>query len=600
MPRIRPLSPELVNQIAAGEVVERPASVVKELVENSLDAGATRLEIDIEDGGARLIRVRDDGGGISADELPLALAQHATSKIATLEDLEHVRTLGFRGEALASIASVSRFVLISRPREIGNGDDSSRSAGADTAWRVAREGGKLDAARPAQHPPGTTIEVRDLFHNVPARRKFLRAERTEFGHIDELVKAIALARPDVDIRLSHNTKPVRLLRPARDATTLAARVGDILGEEFPANSLRVDHAAAGLRLSGWLGLPTASRSQPDQQFFYVNGRLVRDRVVTHAVRQAYADVLFHGRHPAYVLFLELPPEGVDVNVHPAKSEVRFRESRLVHDFLYRTLNEALAQTRAGAESVPATMPHPAMAYAPTVQSGLGLGVREPLADYAALFGAASARLASNETSIRENASNDVPPLGFALAQLAGVYVLAENAQGLVMVDMHAAHERITYEKLKTARACEGIHSQPLLVPMSLAVSEREAAVAEEHGENLATLGFEVARSGPQSVVVKRFPGILDGADVGGLVRDVLGDLATHGNSRRLQETQNEILSTMACHGSIRANRRLTLPEMNALLREMEATERSGQCNHGRPTWVQLPMAELDRMFLRGR
>jgi DNA mismatch repair protein MutL len=588
VPRIRPLAPELVNQIAAGEVVERPASVVKELVENSLDAGATRLEIDVEDGGARLIRVRDDGGGISADELPLALAQHATSKIATLEDLEHVRTLGFRGEALASIASVSRFAL------------TSRVAGADAAWRVAREGGKLDAARPAQHPPGTTIEVRDLFHNVPARRKFLRAERTEFGHIDELVKAIALARPDVDIRLSHNTKPVRLLRPANDEAALAARVGDILGEEFPANSLRVDHAAAGLRLSGWLGLPTASRSQPDQQFFYVNGRLVRDRVVTHAVRQAYADVLFHGRHPAYVLFLELPPEGVDVNVHPAKSEVRFRESRLVHDFLYRTLNEALAQTRAGAESVPATMPRPAMAYAPTVQSGLGLGVREPLADYAALFGAASARLASNETSIPESTSNEVPPLGFALAQLAGVYVLAENAQGLVMVDMHAAHERITYEKLKTARACDGIHSQPLLVPLSLAVSEREAAVAEEHAENLAALGFEVARSGPQSVVVKRYPGILDGADVGGLVRDVLGDLATHGNSRRLQETQNEILSTMACHGSIRANRRLTLPEMNALLREMEATERSGQCNHGRPTWVQLPMAELDRMFLRGR
>jgi DNA mismatch repair protein MutL len=586
--RIRPLAPELVNQIAAGEVVERPASVVKELVENSLDAGATRLEIDIEDGGSRLIRVRDDGSGIPADELPLALAQHATSKIATLEDLEHVRTLGFRGEALASIASVSRFAL------------TSRVAGADAAWRVAREGGKLDAARPAQHPPGTTIEVRDLFHNVPARRKFLRAERTEFGHIDELVKAIALARPDVDIRLSHNTKPVRLLRPANDEAALAARVGDILGVEFPANSLRVDHAAAGLRLSGWLGLPTASRSQPDQQFFYVNGRLVRDRVVTHAVRQAYADVLFHGRHPAYVLFLELPPEGVDVNVHPAKSEVRFRESRLVHDFLYRTLNEALAQTRAGAESVPATVPHPAMAYAPTVQSGLGLGVREPLADYAALFGTASARLATNETSIPESTSNEVPPLGFALAQLAGVYVLAENAQGLVMVDMHAAHERITYEKLKTARACDGIHSQPLLVPLSLAVSEREAAVAEEHAENLAALGFEIARSGPQSVMVKRFPGILDGADVGGLVRDVLGDLATHGSSRRLQETQNEILSTMACHGSIRANRRLTLPEMNALLREMEATERSGQCNHGRPTWVQLPMAELDRMFLRGR
>ncbi|MBS0485781.1 MAG: DNA mismatch repair endonuclease MutL, partial [Proteobacteria bacterium] len=560
MPRIRPLSPELVNQIAAGEVVERPASVVKELIENSLDAGATRLEIDIEDGGTRLIRVRDDGGGIPADELPLALAQHATSKIATLEDLEHVRTLGFRGEALASIASVSRFAL------------TSRAAGADAAWRVAREGGRLDAARPAQHPPGTTIEVRDLFHGVPARRKFLRAERTEFGHIDELVKAIALARPDVEIRLSHNAKPVRLLRPANDEGALATRVGDILGDEFPANSLRVDHAGAGMRLSGWLGLPTASRSQPDQQFFYVNGRLVRDRVVTHAVRQAYADVLFHGRHPAYVLFLELPPEGVDVNVHPAKSEVRFRESRLVHDFLYRTLNEALAGTRAGTET---SSTHPALAaapdYRPMAQSGLGLGVREPLADYAALFGAASARLASNDMPMPENALSDVPPLGFALAQLAGIYVLAENAQGLVMVDMHAAHERITYEKLKTARACDGIHSQPLLVPLSLALSEREATAAQEHGDELAALGFEIARSGPQGVIVKRYPGILDGADVGALVRDVLADLATHGNSRRLEETQNEILSTMACHGSIRANRRLTLPEMNALLREMEAT-----------------------------
>jgi len=596
--RIRPLSPELVNQIAAGEVVERPASVVKELVENSLDAGATRLEIDIEDGGARLIRVRDDGGGIPADELPLALAQHATSKIATLEDLEHVRTLGFRGEALASIASVSRFAL------------TSRAVGADAAWRVAREGGKLDAARPAQHPQGTTIEVRDLFHSVPARRKFLRAERTEFGHIDELVKAIALARPDVDIRLAHNAKPVRLLRPASNDAALAARVGDILGSEFPAQSLRVDHAGAGMRLSGWLGLPTASRSQPDQQFFYVNGRLVRDRVVTHAVRQAYADVLFHGRHPAYVLFLELPPEGVDVNVHPAKSEVRFRESRLVHDFLYRTLNEALADTRAGNSPLPGSAQLPPQAgegKAPVLgsawsqpQRGLGLGVREPMADYAALLGATTPAVASNAATLDETGSGDVPPLGFALAQLAGIYVLAENAQGLVLVDMHAAHERITYEKLKNARACDGIHSQPLLVPLTLAVSEREAAVAQEHAEHLAALGFEIARGGPQSVIVRRYPGILDGADVGGLVRDVLGDLATHGNSRRLEETQNEILSTMACHGSIRANRRLTLPEMNALLREMEATERSGQCNHGRPTWVQMSVAELDRMFLRGR
>jgi len=587
MPRIRELPEELVNQIAAGEVVERPASVVKELVENSLDAGARRIEIDIEDGGARLIRVRDDGGGIAADELPLALAAHATSKIATLEDLERVRTLGFRGEALASIASVSRFAL------------TSRAAGADAAWRVVREGGKVEAARPAQHPPGTMIEVRDLFHNVPARRKFLRAERTEFGHIDDLVKAIALAQPQVEFRLAHNGKPVRLLRPANDEATLGARVGEILGEEFPARSLRIDHTGAGLQLRGWVGLPTASRSQADQQYFYVNGRLVRDRVVTHAVRQAYADVLFHGRHPAYVLFLDLAPEIVDVNVHPAKSEVRFRESRLVHDFLYRTLNEVLAQTRAGE-----VISQPAVAIAAAVssgiwrnQQGLGLAVREPMAEYAALLGAPTQSQAGNDEIA---ATGEVPPLGYALAQLAGVYVLAENAHGLVLIDMHAAHERITYEKLKQARACDGIRTQLLLVPLTLSVSEREAAVAEEHTENLDALGFEIVRSGPHSVTVKRYPGLLEGADIAKLVRDVLGDLVTHGNTRRLQEMQNEVLSTMACHGSVRAHRRLTLPEMNALLREMEVTERSGQCNHGRPTWVQMSVAELDRLFLRGR
>ena len=608
MPRIQQLSPELVNQIAAGEVVERPASVVKELVENSLDASARRIEIDIEDGGARLIRVRDDGGGIAPDELPLALASHATSKIATLEDLEHVRTLGFRGEALASIASVSRFVL------------TSRAAGADAAWRVAREGGTLDAARPAQHPPGTTIEVRDLFHNVPARRKFLRAERTEFGHIDELVKAIALAHPEVDLRLSHNGKPARLLRPAGDEAALAARVGEILGDEFPAQSLRIEYAAAGLQLRGWVGLPTASRSQADQQYFYVNGRLVRDRVVTHAVRQAYADVLFHGRHPVYVLFLDLAPELVDVNVHPAKSEVRFRESRLVHDFLYRTLNEALAQTRAGRAGDLASRVEERLAPAsdstgmsrPVLrtmdgawnQQGLGLGVREPLASYAALLGAESLPQAANAAlapiANADGDSSGVPPLGYALAQLAGIYVLAENAHGLVLVDMHAAHERITYEKLKEARACDGIRTQLLLVPLALSVSEREAAIAQEHADDLDALGFEIVRSGPQSVTVKRYPGLLEGADVERLVRDVLSDLVAHGNTRRLEEMQNEVLSTMACHGSVRAHRRLTLPEMNALLREMEATERSGQCNHGRPTWVQMSVAELDRMFLRGR
>ncbi|HEY8010823.1 MAG TPA: DNA mismatch repair endonuclease MutL [Rudaea sp.] len=622
MPHIRQLPQELVNQIAAGEVIERPASVVKELVENSLDAGATRVEIEVEDGGARLIRVRDDGSGIDADELALALAPHATSKIATLEDLQRVRTLGFRGEALPSIASVSRFAITSRSREVIAKDDSSRARAADAAWRIEIEGGRTSPARPAQHPPGTTIEVRDLFHNVPARRKFLRAERTEFGHIDELIKSLALARPQIEFRLQHNGKPARLLRPADSEVALTARIADILGEDFTAHSLRIAHAAAGLHLSGWVGLPTASRSQADQQYFYVNGRLVRDRIVAHAVRQAYADVLFHGRHPAYVLFLDLDPAIVDVNVHPAKSEVRFREGRLVHDFLYRTLHEALAQTRAGAVAslpagaLPAALAHPGMTAATNAgasawrkQAGLGFGVREPVADYLALLAGSVGKerivdIAQKSTSEGNaglpNGDADIPPLGYALAQLAGIYVLAENAQGLILVDMHAAHERVTYEKLKAAQTADGIRAQLLLVPLALAVSEREAACAEEHVEDLAALGFEIVRSGPQSVTIKRYPGLLEGADVGGLVRDVLGDLLTHGSSSRFDEARNEMISTMACHGSVRANRRLTLPEMNALLREMEATERSGQCNHGRPTWVQMSIAELDRMFLRGR
>ena len=604
MPHIRKLPQELVNQIAAGEVVERPASVVKELVENSLDAGATRIEIDIEDGGSRLIRVRDDGEGIAAEELPLALDAHATSKIASLDDLERVLTLGFRGEALPSIASVSRFALTSRAR------------GAEAAARIEIEAGRLSEPRPAQHPQGTTIEVRDLFHNVPARRKFLRAERTEFAHVDELVKSLALARPQIEFRLSNNGRPARLLRPARDDAALTARLADVLGEEFPARSLRVDHAGAGLRLSGWVGLPTASRGQADQQYFYVNGRLVRDRVVTHAVRQAYADVLFHGRHPAYVLFLEIDPAIVDVNVHPAKTEVRFRESRLVHDFLYRTLNEALAQTRAGsvtsviAGAVPyaQTSADAAQAHAWRAQGGLGLGRRDASAGayLAQLAGVAEqdfdvARSAmAPALNFAAAAEGEAPPLGFALAQLAGIYVLAENANGLILVDMHAAHERITYEKLKAAQVSHGIRAQLLLVPLALAVSAREATVVEEHAHDLAALGFDIVRSGPQGVTVKRYPGLLEGADVSGLVRDVLADFAAHGSSRRLEQAHNDILSTMACHGSVRANRRLTLAEMNALLREMEATERSGQCNHGRPTWVQLSIAELDRMFLRGR
>ncbi|MET0232777.1 MAG: DNA mismatch repair endonuclease MutL, partial [Rhodanobacteraceae bacterium] len=479
MPRIRPLSPELVNQIAAGEVIERPASVVKELVENALDAGAQRIEVDIEAGGARLIRVRDDGSGIDPDDLPLAVAAHATSKIASFEDLERVGTLGFRGEALPSIASVSRFAL------------ASRLQSADNAWRIEVDGGKPRAIAPAQNARGTQVDVRDLFYNVPARRKFLRAERTEFGHVDELVKSIALAHPAIEFRLGHNGKPVRVLKPAREQADRSRRVADVFGEEFVAQSLAIDHSAAGLRLYGWVGLPTASRTQADQQHFHVNGRPVRDRLVAHAVRQAYADVLFHGRHPAFVLFLELDPVLVDVNVHPAKSEVRFREGRLVHDFIYRTLNDALAGTRAGAGMQPvsaaanehAGVQAPFRAYEAMRQETLGLGVREPLAPYAALLGEGPTHVVTSHDHGRSHShahaplpqTGESPPLGYALAQLHGVFVLAENAHGLVLVDMHAAHERITYEKLKNAQDGEGIRSQMLLVPLTLAVSEREAS-----------------------------------------------------------------------------------------------------------------------------
>jgi DNA mismatch repair protein MutL len=597
MTSIRPLAPELINQIAAGEVIERPASVVKELAENSLDAGAARIDIDIEQGGMRLIRVRDDGGGIAAAELPLAMAPHATSKIASFDDLTHVASLGFRGEALASIASVSRMSITSRRHS--------------DAHAMRLDGGAAQP-QPSAHPPGTTVEVRDLFHAVPARRKFLRSERTEFGHIEELVRALALVRPDVEFRLTHNGKPVRILKGAADDAAQLTRVGELLGDAFAANCLRIDHSAAGLRLAGWIGLPTASRAQADQQYFHVNGRLVRDRSVAHAVRQAYADVLYHGRHPAFVLFLELDPAAVDVNVHPAKREVRFRDTRLVHDFLFHALHEAVAQTRAGdaelgpgtfsvaedrllpgsrVENVPGPI-FPARQY--------GLGIRDaPTDPYAALLGADHGSGPAS-VGLQQAEAGEAPPLGYALAQLAGIYILAENAHGLVLVDMHAAHERVTYEKLKTARDANRVRSQQLLVPEAIAVSEREATAAEEHAAMLAACGFELDRSGPRQVTARRIPALLEGADASGLARDVLAELAEHGSSRRLEELQNELLSTMACHGSVRAHRRLTLPEMNALLREMESTERSGQCNHGRPTWTQLSVAELDKLFLRGR
>ena len=629
---IRPLPDILINQIAAGEVVERPASVVKELVENAIDAGASRVDIDLEEGGVRLIRIRDNGSGIAPEQLPLAVSRHATSKIADLDDLESVATLGFRGEALPSIASVSRFTLCSRRAHDEHG----------SALQI--EGGKIGEVTPRAHAPGTTVEVRELFYNVPARRKFLRAERTEMGHIEEWLRSLALARPDVELRVSHNGKASRRYKPGDLYSD--ARLAETLGEDFANQAVRVDHSGAGLRLHGWIAQPHYSRASADQQYLYVNGRSVRDRSVAHAVKMAYGDVLYHGRQPAYVLFLELDPTRVDVNVHPAKHEVRFRDSRLVHDFVYRTLKDALADTRAGmsAQEIGAGAAQPVDATAVPTASGasasgasafglvrgpapgagsggggggfsgwrpqqpLGLQVADAPAAYAALYAtpAGAERAVALPPMPSENglpvtsADAGVPPLGYAIAQLHGIYILAENAEGLIVVDMHAAHERIGYERLKNAHDGIGLQSQPLLVPITLAVGEREADTAESEAETLAALGFEVTRAGPGSLHVRSIPALLAHAEPEGLLRDVLTDLREHGQSRRVASARDELLSTMACHGAVRANRRLTVPEMNALLRDMEITERSGQCNHGRPTWARFSLAEIDRWFLRGR
>ena len=619
---IRQLPDTLVNQIAAGEVIERPASVVKELVENAIDAGARRIDIDIEEGGVRLIRVRDDGQGIAPDELALAVQRHATSKIASLDDLEAVATMGFRGEALPSIASVSRFSIATRRADDAHG----------TVLQV--EGGRVSAPAPKQHPTGTTVEVRDLFFNVPARRKFLRAERTELGHIEEWLRQLALSRPGIELRVTHNGKPLRRYRGDAAALFSGERLAETFGEDFLANALVVERespltteGAAMLRLHGWVARPAYSRASADQQYLYVNGRAVRDRSVAHAVKQAYADVLFHGRQPAYVLFLEVDPRRVDVNVHPAKHEVRFRDGRTIHDFVYRTLHAALAETRAGlaasavaeggapsylaegggmtAGGATGSVPTPSPWAGPMRQSGLGLRTEDARAAYAALYAPAPNAPAPNASAparapMPEARDGEVPPLGYAVAQLHGIYILSEAADGLVVVDMHAAHERIGYEKLKSAHDGVGVRTQPLLVPQAVSVSEREADVAEREAATLAALGFEVSRTGPHGLLLRSVPALLADADVQALLRDVLGDLVEHGQTRRVASARDELLATMACHGAVRAHRRLTLPEMNALLREMEATERSGQCNHGRPTWTKFSLGEIDRWFLRGR
>ena len=606
---IRILEPRLANQIAAGEVVERPASVVKEAVENSLDAGATRIEIDVESGGTRLIRIRDDGAGIDGDDLALALARHATSKIDSIEDLEAVQSLGFRGEALASIASVSRLTLTANTEASSVQGQQAFCEGRDMSVAV----------KPAPHPRGTTLEVRDLFYNTPARRKFLRTEKTEFGHLHEVVKRQALSRPEVTFVLRHNGKQTLQLNAAVSEAELRRRVATVCGTDFAEHAVVIERQAGPMRLWGWVAEPTFSRSQADLQYFFVNGRVIRDKLVSHAIRQAYRDVLFHGRHPAFVLFLELDAAGVDVNVHPTKHEVRFRDSRSVHDFLFGTLSRALADVRPGqpAPTEPATGLEE-RAFQPGMNLASGgsptlLGQGDQILSAVGAFshrfdGGSSGQMsrwrepALSRVPQPEFAQEpaEIPPLGFAVAQLHGIYILAENQHGLVLVDMHAAHERITYERLKQARDGSGITRQPLLVPLTLAVSSREAAIAEEQSGELASLGLLIEATGEESVVCRELPAALKDADAEALVRDVLGDLLEFGTSDRIASSLDELLSTLACHTSVRANRRLTLPEMNALLRDMEETERSGQCNHGRPTWVQLGMSELDKLFLRGR
>ena len=650
MKPIRLLDNRLANQIAAGEVVERPASVVKELLENSLDAGAKRLTVEIESGGVKLIRIRDDGHGIPKDDLSLALSRHATSKISELEDLEGVSTLGFRGEALASVSSVSRLNL------------SSNVEGQESGWQARVEGRDMAAhVMPAPHPVGTTIEVKDLFFNTPARRKFLRTEKTEFSHLEEVVKRLALSRFDVGFTLRHNQRSIHQLRPAATQAEKDRRVAALCSPKFIENAVIIDIEASGLKLTGWVGLPTFSRASADLQYFFVNGRVIRDKLVAHAVRQAYRDVLYHGRHPTFVLYLELDPALVDVNVHPTKHEVRFRDGRTVHNFLFSTLNRALGEVRPEDQLPPTALSSSPVERATGVEGGEFKGqenislsnapkteapsfsgfsgggggsrpisaseapqpgqVKRQIQAYTELY-AKTADSVDNPPAMVvgevsapsyqpvPQASQELPqelpqdelspPLGFAVAQLKGIYILAENDKGMVLVDMHAAHERITYERMKLSYQAEGIKAQPLLMPKSIAVSDREADCAEESSQYFERLGLTLERMGPETLLVRQVPVMLQKADIEKLVRDVLSDLMQHGSSDRVEAHINEILATMACHGSVRANRKLTIEEMNGLLRDMEQTERSGQCNHGRPTWTMLTLDQLDKLFMRGQ
>ena len=627
MAKIKKLDTRLANQIAAGEVVDRPASVLKELIENSLDAGASQIDVEVEVGGTKRVLVRDNGSGIAQEDMALALDSHATSKIYDLDDLEAVSTLGFRGEALASISSVSRLTLTA------NTIDQ-----ADQGWKAMSVGRDMEIeVTPAARPKGTSVDVEDLFFNTPARRKFLRKEKTEYNHIDEVFRRNALVSFGTGLSLTHNGRVIHSLRACQSQLEKEQRIAKLLGQPFIDSAIHLELEHSGFKLHGWVAQPTFSRSQSDMQYFFVNDRVIKDRVVAHAVKQAYRDVLFHGRHPAFVLYLSLDPSQVDVNVHPSKHEVRFRDSRQVHDFIYRSLHKVLADVRPqdnlvdGVQS--ADNPLGAQAAYPlgagqsagqfsqseqqlsqlTQQQPMGLA--EPQTTYtggqasagfnrpsSSGFSPAHQQLytTTDDVTLAPAEDGEIPPLGFAIAQLKGIYILAENEAGLIVVDMHAAHERITYERMKSARDDEGIQAQPLLVPVSLSFSEKEADCAESYASVFMDLGFELQRVAAESVIIRQTPVFLASADAEMLARDVISDLLQYGTSDRIMNHIDDILSTMACHGSVRANRRLSIPEMNALLRDMERTERSGQCNHGRPTWTAMSLAELDKLFLRGR
>ena len=611
---IHKLPNQLIDQIAAGEVVERPASVVKELVENALDAGATQITIDVQTGGKKSIKITDDGQGIVKDDLVLAIERHATSKIDSLYGLEHLGTLGFRGEALPSIASVSRFKM------------TSRHCDADVAFSIRSDGGQVTGPEPASHPTGTTVEVTDLFYNTPARRRFLKTDRTEFLRIDELIKQLSLSRFDVGFRLAHNGQIVRHAQAGNADPLIHQRISQLCGKDFMEQSLQIEHQRGDLKISGWVAKPNWNRARADRQFFFINGRVIKDKLVAHAIRQAYQDVLFHGRHPAFVLYLNLNPELVDVNVHPTKHEVRFRDTRLVHDFIFGAIHQTLAPARMQEQTRVAESSGQSFETAPvqnrmafggghyggqgggsSPQSNLNYlqqmaakGSHSPMAESAYGY-APHNQGAQNHPNLPDSEHNeDIPPLGYAKAQIHGVFVLAENIHGLIIVDMHAAHERILYERMKQRFADDQLKNQKLLVPIQINVSAREVAVVEEQGDWFAQLGFEISVTGEESLTVRKVPAILAQADVEELLKDVLSEMVALGSSTKIEAAINEILSTMACHGSVRANHHLTLMEMNALLRDMESTLRSDQCNHGRPTWTQLDMKQLDKLFLRGQ